>query len=34
VPAAKTEVCYAKLGVDAGFIGAAACAKQLTSGNK
>jgi len=29
VPAEKTIVCYAKLGNDAGFIGAAACARQL-----
>jgi glucokinase len=29
VPAAKTLVCYARLGSDAGFIGAAACARQL-----
>jgi glucokinase len=33
VPAERTQVRYAKLGVDAGFIGAAACARQLvTSG--
>lgn len=30
VPAEKTEVCYAKLGSDAGFIGAAASARLLT----
>ncbi len=29
VPAAKTAVLYAQLGSDAGFIGAAACARQL-----
>jgi glucokinase len=29
VPAAKTQLCYASLGNDAGFIGAAACARQL-----
>jgi len=29
VPAAKTTVCYAQLGSDAGFIGAAACGRQL-----
>jgi len=29
VPAAKTQICYAKLGPDAGFIGAAGCARQL-----
>jgi len=29
VPAEKTRLCYAKLGTDAGFIGAAACARQL-----
>jgi glucokinase len=29
VPAAKTIVCYAQLGADAGFIGAAACGRQL-----
>ncbi|MCS6977301.1 MAG: ROK family protein [Gemmatales bacterium] len=29
VPAERTAVCYAKLGTDAGFIGAAACARQL-----
>lgn len=29
VPAAKTHLCYASLGNDAGFIGAAACARQL-----
>jgi glucokinase len=29
VPSEKAVICYAKLGSDAGFIGAAACAKQL-----
>ena len=29
VPAAKTQICYAKLGSDAGFIGAAGCGRQL-----
>jgi glucokinase len=29
VPAARTQLCYARLGNDAGFIGAAACARQL-----
>jgi glucokinase len=29
VPAAKTQILYAKLGTDAGFIGAAACGRQL-----
>jgi glucokinase len=29
VPAAKTRICYAKLGSDAGFIGAAACGRLL-----
>jgi glucokinase len=29
VPAARTHLCYARLGNDAGFIGAAACARQL-----
>ncbi|HJT79261.1 MAG TPA: ROK family protein, partial [Gemmataceae bacterium] len=29
VPAARTQVRYAQLGTDAGFIGAAACARQL-----
>jgi glucokinase len=29
VPAEKTTVCYARLGNDAGFIGAAACGRQL-----
>jgi glucokinase len=29
VPAEKTRVCYAQLGSDAGFIGAAACGRQL-----
>ena len=29
VPAEKAVICYAHLGSDAGFIGAAACAKQL-----
>jgi glucokinase len=29
VPAEKTRVCYARLGSDAGYIGAAACGRQL-----
>src|SRR5262249_35106394 len=29
VPAARTRLCYAQLGGDAGFIGAAACGRQL-----
>jgi glucokinase len=29
VPAERTRICYARLGADAGFIGAAACARQL-----
>lgn len=29
VPAERTTICYAQLGTDAGFIGAAACARQL-----
>ncbi len=29
VPAEKTVVCYARLGSDAGFIGAAACGRQV-----
>jgi glucokinase len=29
VPAERTRVCFAQLGTDAGFIGAAACARQL-----
>lgn len=29
VPAAKTRICYAQLGTDAGFIGAAGCARIL-----
>jgi glucokinase len=29
VPATKAQICYAKLGNDAGFIGAAGCARQL-----
>jgi glucokinase len=29
VPAATTKICYAKLGPDAGFIGAAGCARQF-----
>ena len=29
VPAAKAEIRYAELGSDAGFIGAAACGRQL-----
>jgi glucokinase len=32
VPAEKTDVRYAELGIDAGFIGAAACARQLLPG--
>ncbi len=32
VPAARTKVVYAKLGTEAGFIGAAACARQLVHG--
>src|SRR6516162_1460585 len=32
VPAEKCQLCYAKLGNDAGFIGAAGCARLLTSG--
>ena len=32
VPAARTQIRYAQLGSDAGFIGAAACAKQLVRG--
>jgi glucokinase len=32
VPAERTAVCYARLGNDAGFIGAAACARQLVRG--
>jgi glucokinase len=32
VPAARTEIRYALLGADAGFIGAAGCARQLLSG--
>jgi glucokinase len=32
VPAERTVVQYAQLGSDAGFIGAAACARQLVSG--
>lgn len=34
VPAAKTIVRYAQLGSDAGFIGAAACARQLVKGKQ
>lgn len=30
VPAERTEVVYAELGIDAGFIGAAACGRELT----
>ena len=30
VPAAKTNICYARLGSDAGYSGAAACARQLS----
>ena len=29
IPAAKTQISYAQLGTDAGFIGAAACARKL-----
>jgi glucokinase len=29
VPAAKTQIRYAQLGTDAGFIGAAACGRKL-----
>jgi len=29
VPAERTIVCYARLGSDAGFVGAAACARQV-----
>jgi glucokinase len=29
VPAEKTQICFAQLGTDAGFIGAAGCARQL-----
>ena len=29
VPAEKAKICYAGLGSDAGFIGAAACARQV-----
>jgi glucokinase len=29
VPAERTKICYAQLGSDAGFIGAAACGRQL-----
>jgi glucokinase len=29
VLAANTQICYARLGADAGFIGAAGCARQL-----
>lgn len=34
VPAAKTTICYAQLGSDAGFIGAAACGRQLVQRKK
>jgi glucokinase len=34
VPAAKTEIRYAQLGADAGFIGAAACGRQLYHRNR
>jgi glucokinase len=34
VPAERTRICYAQLGTDAGFIGAAACARQLCRGKK
>jgi glucokinase len=29
VPAEKTQICFAQLGTDAGFIGAAGCGRQL-----
>ena len=29
VPAEKTQICFASLGSDAGYIGAAACGRQL-----
>ena len=32
VPAERTQIRYAQLGTDAGFIGAAACARQLVRG--
>jgi glucokinase len=31
VPAARTQIAFAQLGSDAGFIGAAACARQLVN---
>jgi glucokinase len=34
VPAARTEIRYAQLGGDAGFIGAAACGRQLVRGQR
>jgi glucokinase len=34
VPAMKTILCYAQLGTDAGFIGAAGCARQLVRGQR
>lgn len=34
VPAEKTLICYAQLGSDAGFIGAAACARKLFNKKK
>jgi glucokinase len=34
VPAEKTRICYAELGSDAGFIGAAACGRQLVRGGQ
>src|SRR5262249_12421579 len=34
VPAAKTQIRYAELGSDAGFIGAAGCARILTQRQK
>lgn len=34
VPVAKTVICYAQLGTDAGFIGAAACARLLVRKTK
>jgi glucokinase len=34
VPAERTQICYAQLGGDAGFIGAAACGRQLSRTGK
>jgi glucokinase len=34
VPAAKTQIRFAQLGGEAGFIGAAACGRQLVRGAK